>query len=159
MARKLRRELARDQLYPLEHARQNRRGPWNLHRPCIFPQKGQEDLYGPSSYCAVRQGLRASQIAPLGGERTIWSDGIDSDLQIIATLYGRGGILECWEHFHPAMTFNMQAQAETLHLASWPCMSNVVLVEQGMDISVVEAKTLTGRSTVTVPLFQYDGTG
>lgn len=42
---------------------------------------------------------------------------------MIATPYGRWGILECWEHFHPAMTFNFQAQAGTLHIASFPCMS------------------------------------
>ncbi|KNG47980.1 carbon-nitrogen hydrolase [Stemphylium lycopersici] len=72
-------------------------------------------LITPSGEVFVRHKLR-----PSGGERTIWSDGVVSDLQVIATPYGRWGILECWEHFHPAMTFNVQAQAETLHLASWP---------------------------------------
>jgi nitrilase len=75
-------------------------------------------LITPTGSFFVRHKLR-----PSGGERTIWSDGVTSDLQVIATSYGRWGILECWEHFHPAMTFNVQAQAETLHLASWPCES------------------------------------
>ena len=75
-------------------------------------------LITPTGSFFVRHKLR-----PSGGERTIWSDGVTSDLQVIATPYGRWGILECWEHFHPAMTFNVRAQAETLHLASWPCES------------------------------------
>ncbi|KAL2820935.1 aliphatic nitrilase-like protein [Aspergillus cavernicola] len=60
------------------------------------------------------------KLRPSGGERTIWSDGTINELKVIATPYGRWGLLECWEHFHPAMTFNVQAQAETLHIASWP---------------------------------------
>ena len=63
------------------------------------------------------------KLRPSGGERTIWSDGTLNELKVIPTPYGRWGILECWEHFHPAMTFSVQAQAETLHIASFPCMS------------------------------------
>lgn len=63
------------------------------------------------------------KLRPSGGERTIWSDGTLNELKVIATPYGRWGILECWEHFHPAMTFNVQAQTETLHIASFPCTS------------------------------------
>jgi predicted amidohydrolase len=61
------------------------------------------------------------KMRPSGGEREIWSDGTIDGLKVIATPYGRWGVLECWEQFHPVMTFNMQAQAETLHLASFPC--------------------------------------
>jgi nitrilase len=73
-------------------------------------------LISPDGTFSVRHKLR-----PSGGERSIWSDGTTEDLKVIATPYGRWGILECWEHFHPAMTFNTQAQAETLHIAAWPC--------------------------------------
>ncbi|KAJ5900154.1 hypothetical protein N7495_004898 [Penicillium taxi] len=62
------------------------------------------------------------KLRPSGGEREIWSDGELEGLKVIATPYGRWGLLECWEHFHPAMTFNMQSQIETLHIASWPYM-------------------------------------
>ncbi|KAF2796733.1 aliphatic nitrilase-like protein [Melanomma pulvis-pyrius CBS 109.77] len=72
-------------------------------------------LVSPDGTQFVRHKLR-----PSPGERGLWSDGRIEDLKVIATPYGRWGILECWEHFHPAMTFNTQAQAETLHLASWP---------------------------------------
>lgn len=61
------------------------------------------------------------KLRPSGGEREIWSDGTIHGLQVIPTPYGRWGLLECWEHFHPAMTFNVQSQAETFHIASWPC--------------------------------------
>jgi hypothetical protein len=51
------------------------------------------------------------------------SDGTIDGLKIIATPYGRLGILECWEHFHAAMAFNMPAQA--FKLASTPIESRV----------------------------------
>ncbi|KAA8566045.1 hypothetical protein MFRU_022g00080 [Monilinia fructicola] len=60
------------------------------------------------------------KLRPSGGERGIWSDGTPSEIKVISTPYGRWGILECWEHFHPAMTYNAQAQYETLHIASNP---------------------------------------
>ncbi|KAH7083033.1 aliphatic nitrilase-like protein [Paraphoma chrysanthemicola] len=72
-------------------------------------------LISPDGSFVIRHKLR-----PSGGERGIWSDGTPDELKVFATPYGRWGILECWEHFHPAMTFNVQAQAETLHIASWP---------------------------------------
>ncbi|KAL1851672.1 hypothetical protein Daus18300_012481 [Diaporthe australafricana] len=72
-------------------------------------------LISPNGTAFVRHKLRSS-----GGEREIWSDGTMDELQVLETPYGRWGILECWEHFHPSMTFRMQAQAETLHIAAWP---------------------------------------
>ncbi|KAF9690572.1 hypothetical protein EKO04_011552 [Ascochyta lentis] len=60
------------------------------------------------------------KLCPPGGERGIWSDGTVDELQVIATPNVRWGILECWEHIHPSMTFRMQSQAETLHIAAWP---------------------------------------
>ncbi|PSN61456.1 aliphatic nitrilase-like protein [Corynespora cassiicola Philippines] len=72
-------------------------------------------LIHPDGSTFVRHKLR-----PSGGERTLFSDGTTDDLKVIATPYGRWGILECWEHFHPSMTFNVQAQVETLHIAAWP---------------------------------------
>ncbi|KAL3421938.1 hypothetical protein PVAG01_06094 [Phlyctema vagabunda] len=60
------------------------------------------------------------KLRPSGGERNIWSDGDIHDIQAIATPYGRWGVLECWEHFHPSMTFIMQAQLENLHIAAAP---------------------------------------
>jgi hypothetical protein len=58
---------------------------------------------------------------PSGVECEIWSDGTIEKLKVIAPSYGRWGLLECWEYFHPAMTFNVQSPVETLHIASWPC--------------------------------------
>jgi nitrilase len=75
-----------------------------------------QGLLSPDGTSFVRHKLR-----PSGGEREIWSDGTTDDLKVIATPYGRWGILECWEHFHPAMTFITQAQSETLHIGVWPC--------------------------------------
>ncbi|KAL4801597.1 carbon-nitrogen hydrolase [Aspergillus unguis] len=68
---------------------------------------------------------------PSGGERKIWSDGGMQELDVVDTEYGRIGILECWEHFHPSMTFPMQAQNEAIHISSWPYMPDFGAVEQG----------------------------
>ncbi|KAH8684026.1 aliphatic nitrilase-like protein [Ilyonectria robusta] len=64
--------------------------------------------------------IHRHKLRPSGGERSIWSDGKVDGLKVVNTPYGRMGLLECWEHFHPAMTFPMQAQAEAIHIASWP---------------------------------------
>ncbi|PYI26080.1 carbon-nitrogen hydrolase [Aspergillus indologenus CBS 114.80] len=89
--------------------------------------------------------LLRHKLRPSGGERTIWSDGTLDGLQVIATPYGRWGLLECWEHFHPAMTFNVQAQMETLHIASWPYMpdENTPGAEywESNEINVAAART------------------
>ncbi|ROV91217.1 hypothetical protein VMCG_09335 [Cytospora schulzeri] len=60
------------------------------------------------------------KLRPSGIERDIWSDGDISGLEVIATPFGRIGTLECWEHFHPTMTFAMQAQMENIHIAAFP---------------------------------------
>ncbi|KAE9967685.1 hypothetical protein BLS_006236 [Venturia inaequalis] len=60
------------------------------------------------------------KVRPSGGERDIWSDGDMSGLKVLNVPYGRWGMLECWEHYHPTMTFPMQAQLETLHIAAFP---------------------------------------
>ncbi|KAF7526684.1 hypothetical protein G7054_g10688 [Neopestalotiopsis clavispora] len=60
------------------------------------------------------------KLRPSGTERDIWSDGDISGLKVIPTPHGRIGLLECWEHFHPTMTFAMQAQMENIHVAAFP---------------------------------------
>ncbi|ROW03881.1 hypothetical protein VPNG_07233 [Cytospora leucostoma] len=73
-------------------------------------------LIGPDgSVLKTRRKLR-----PSGTERDIWSDGDYSGLRAVSTDYGRIGLLECWEHFHPTMTFVMQAQLENIHIAAFP---------------------------------------
>ena len=93
-------------------------------------------IIGPDGEVLIsRQKLR-----PSGGERNIWSDGTIDQLKVVNTTYGRIGTLECWEwvfkqftsfpvltinrHFHPSMTFIMQAQLESIHVGSWPYMPN-----------------------------------
>ncbi|KAH6869692.1 aliphatic nitrilase-like protein [Thelonectria olida] len=64
--------------------------------------------------------IHRHKLRPSGGERKIWSDGTSEGFKVVNTTYGRIGMLECWEHFHPAMTFPMQAQDEAIHIAAWP---------------------------------------
>ncbi|KAK9413731.1 putative Carbon-nitrogen hydrolase [Seiridium unicorne] len=60
------------------------------------------------------------KLRPFGTERYIWSDGDISGLEVTATPHSRIGMLECWERFHPTMTFAMQAQMENIHIAAFP---------------------------------------
>ncbi|KAL7416517.1 carbon-nitrogen hydrolase [Mrakia frigida] len=64
--------------------------------------------------------IHRHKLRPSGGERSIWSDGNISQLKVVSTPIGRIGMLECWEHSHPAMTFNVLAQAEDIHIGAWP---------------------------------------
>ncbi|GMM27548.1 Nit1 protein [Martiniozyma asiatica (nom. inval.)] len=64
--------------------------------------------------------IQRRKVRPSGSERLLWSDGSMSGLQVASTFLGRIGILECWEHFHPTMTFPMWSQTEDLHIASFP---------------------------------------
>ncbi|KAF4314472.1 Nitrilase/cyanide hydratase and apolipoprotein N-acyltransferase [Botryosphaeria dothidea] len=60
------------------------------------------------------------KLRPSGAERNVFSDGETSSLKVIPTSYGRIGTLLCWEHLHQTMSFPMHAQAEQIHVASFP---------------------------------------
>jgi nitrilase len=60
------------------------------------------------------------KVCPSGAERAIWSDASMSELKVVPTKLGRLGMLECWEHLHPQITFDMLARKENLHIAAWP---------------------------------------
>ncbi|TGO37200.1 hypothetical protein BHYA_0103g00220 [Botrytis hyacinthi] len=90
------------------------------------------------------------KLQPSGGERGIWSDGIKDELKVVATPYDRWVFLECWEHFPPAMTFNMQAQIETLHITSFPYMPDAndseALSWESEEVHVAAARTYAVNS-------------
>ncbi|ATZ56735.1 hypothetical protein BCIN_13g05670 [Botrytis cinerea B05.10] len=94
--------------------------------------------------------LLRHKLRPSGGERGIWSDGTKDELKVVATPYGRWGILECWEHFHPAMTFITQAQIETLHIASFPYTPDAndsgALSWESEEVNVAAARTYAVNS-------------
>ncbi|KAJ5650706.1 uncharacterized protein N7484_004429 [Penicillium longicatenatum] len=73
-------------------------------------------LIGPDGSTLIHR----RKLRPSGTERDIWSDGDPSGLVVKATPHGRIGMLECWEHFHPTMTFPMLAQLENIHIAAFP---------------------------------------
>ncbi|GME64417.1 Aliphatic nitrilase [Neofusicoccum parvum] len=113
----------------------------------------------------VRRKLR-----PSGIEREFWSDGEEEGLVVVETGgWGRWGMLECWEHFHPSMTFPMQAQLEDLHVASFPYMPGpadpAALSWESVEVNSAAARTYAVNSGA-VTLFAavgysavYDGTG
>ncbi|KAJ5950276.1 uncharacterized protein N7479_008689 [Penicillium vulpinum] len=94
--------------------------------------------------------LLRHKLRPSGGEREIWSDGTMDELKVIATPYGRWGLLECWEHFHPAMTFNIQSQRETLHIAAWPFTPDEGATDaepyETAEINVASARTYAANA-------------
>ncbi|KAF2008951.1 carbon-nitrogen hydrolase [Aaosphaeria arxii CBS 175.79] len=57
-------------------------------------------------------------------KRYIFSDGTVDGLQVIRTAYGRWGMLECFEHYWPSMTFNMHVQQESLHFTAFPYLQD-----------------------------------
>ncbi|KAL5047415.1 carbon-nitrogen hydrolase [Aspergillus fruticulosus] len=66
--------------------------------------------------------IHGHRVRPSRGTRNIWSDGTIDERKVVETPFGHVGMLECWEHFHPSMTFPMQAQAETIHIGAFPYM-------------------------------------
>ncbi|KAM0747116.1 aliphatic nitrilase-like protein [Meredithblackwellia eburnea MCA 4105] len=73
-------------------------------------------LIGPDGEVLIHR----HKLRPSGSERLLWSDGTIEMLDVVSTPIGRIGMLECWEHFHPAMTFAVQAQTEDIHIGAWP---------------------------------------
>ncbi|BGP13507.1 hypothetical protein JCM10213_000685 [Rhodosporidiobolus nylandii] len=64
--------------------------------------------------------IHRHKLRPSANERDLWSDGTTDQIIAVDTPIGRMGLLECGEHTTPEATWIMQAQAEDLHLASWP---------------------------------------
>lgn len=74
-------------------------------------------LIGPDG--AVLETRR--KIRPSGSERNFFSDDVmDGNLEVTETALGRIGMLECWEHLHPQMTYPMHAKGENVHVLAWP---------------------------------------
>lgn len=74
-------------------------------------------LIGPDG--AVEETRR--KIRPSGSERQFFSDDVmEGNLDVAQTSLGRIGMLECWEHLHPQMTFPLHAKGEDVHVLAWP---------------------------------------
>ncbi|GAA5879229.1 hypothetical protein JCM8547_003938 [Rhodosporidiobolus lusitaniae] len=73
-------------------------------------------LFGPHGEVLIHR----HKLRPSGGERDLWSDGTVQQLEVVSTPIGRISMLECWEHFHPAMTFPIQVQTPDLHIGPFP---------------------------------------
>ncbi|OMP88072.1 Nitrilase, arylacetone-specific [Diplodia seriata] len=125
---------------------------------------GQALISSNGSTLITRRKLR-----PSGIERSFWSDGDIDGFQVANTPFGRWGILECWEHFHPSMTFPMQAQLEDVHIASFPYMpdANDATAQywEALEVNAAAARTYAVNAGA-VTLFAavghaavYDGTG
>ncbi|KAJ5908530.1 hypothetical protein N7495_001212 [Penicillium taxi] len=86
--------------------------------------------------------IHRHKLRPSGGERNLWSDGLLHSFKVVDTPYGRMGMLECWEHFHPSMTFPMQAQLEDIHIGAFPYLSDLQAVDNKTDLSVVDSTSV-----------------
>ncbi|GAA6041352.1 hypothetical protein JCM8097_007679 [Rhodosporidiobolus ruineniae] len=73
-------------------------------------------LIGPDGDVLIHR----HKLRPSGGERTIFSDGTIDQLEVVSTPIGRISMVECWEHFHPSMTFPIQIQTPDLHIGPFP---------------------------------------
>ncbi|CAG8424876.1 unnamed protein product [Penicillium salamii] len=111
---------------------------------------GQALIDSKGNVIQVRQKLR-----PSGAERNIFSDGTIDQLLVHKTPFGRLGMLECWEHMHPTMTFAMHAQYENIHIAAFPWAPDLD-VDTGVtrsEVSLAAARfyAITGSSHVFMP--------
>ncbi len=67
--------------------------------------------------------LHRRKLKPSRTERMIFGEGDGSHLTVVGTRTGRVGALCCWEHIQPLSKYAMFAQAEQIHVASWPALS------------------------------------
>jgi aliphatic nitrilase len=63
---------------------------------------------------------RRRKLKPTHVERTVFGEGDGSDLDVVATPFGRIGQLNCWEHLQPLSKYAMYSQNEQVHCAAWP---------------------------------------
>ncbi|KAK6221700.1 hypothetical protein QIS74_04572 [Colletotrichum tabaci] len=109
-------------------------------------------LLGPEGEVLINR----RKLRPSGTERGLWSDGSDDGLMVVDTKIGRVGMLQCWEHLRPTMTFNIQAQLPDIHVGAWPYNQNpgAADVENWEDVDVAYSalrlmSILTNAVTVT----------
>ncbi|WQF85599.1 Putative carbon-nitrogen hydrolase, nitrilase/Cyanide hydratase [Colletotrichum destructivum] len=109
-------------------------------------------LLGPEGEVLINR----RKLRPSGTERGLWSDGSDDGLMVVDTKIGRVGMLQCWEHLRPTMTFNIQAQLPNIHVGAWPYNQNpgTADVENWEDVDVAYSalrlmSILTNAVTVT----------
>lgn len=60
------------------------------------------------------------KLKPTFVERTVFSEGDDSDLDVSATNIGQ---LNCWEHLQPLTKDALFSQHEQIHIGAWPSFS------------------------------------
>ncbi|KAI9039608.1 uncharacterized protein KD926_009333 [Aspergillus affinis] len=109
-------------------------------------------LIGPDGNVLIHR----RKLRPSGVERDIWSDGDPSGLVVKNTPYGRIGMLECWEHFHPTMYFPMLAQQENIHIAAFPYASDLGVdplawEDSNIDVSAARWYSTNMGGTVVMP--------
>lgn len=57
------------------------------------------------------------KLIPTAGERLVWGQGAEADLQVHQLPFGRVGGLICWENYMPLARYALTAQGEQIHLA------------------------------------------
>lgn len=54
---------------------------------------------------------------PTAGERLVWGQGAEADLEVFDLPFGRLSGLLCWEHYMPLARYTLSAQGEQIHAA------------------------------------------
>jgi nitrilase len=57
------------------------------------------------------------KLIPTGGERLVWGQGAEADLDVFDLPFGRLGGLICWENYMPLARYALAARGEQIHLA------------------------------------------
>ncbi|KAL4878093.1 carbon-nitrogen hydrolase [Aspergillus karnatakaensis] len=67
--------------------------------------------------------IHRRKIKPTHMERTIFGDGSERSLEIVAELpFARVGGLSCWEHVQPLLKYHSITQRPEIHVAGWPVL-------------------------------------
>lgn len=62
------------------------------------------------------------KLVPTFYEKLVWASGDGAGLKVVATPAGRVGNLICGENTNPLARYALMAQAEQIHISSWPPM-------------------------------------
>jgi nitrilase len=94
----------------------------NCHVVMGLNERERGTLYNGQLFVAADGSIlgRRRKLVPTSFERLVWGRGDGSDLQVHETSFGRVGALICYEHSNALFRYALQAQAEQVHIATWP---------------------------------------
>ncbi|MBN9042085.1 MAG: aliphatic nitrilase [Rhizobiales bacterium 62-47] len=82
------------------------------------------------------------KLVPTFYEKLVWASGDGAGLKVAATRVGRVGNLICGENTNPLARYTLMAQAEQIHISSWPPMWPTRRPSEGGNFNNVAANRI-----------------